>query len=74
MNDEIRLSNQEALWVADRMLELAYRNDNLADRLEERIGKPDSYTDGLRAQAIKCRAMFKTIENRLDLNITATWK
>ena len=74
MNDEIRIDKQEALWMADRMLELAYRNDSLADRLEERIGESDSYTDGLRAQASKCRAMFKTIESRLDFDIEATWK
>lgn len=74
MNDEIRIDKQEALWMADRMLELAYRNDSLADRLEERIGESDSYTDDLRAQASKCRAMFKTIESRLDFDIEATWK
>jgi len=74
MNHEITMSSREALWMADRMLELAYRNDSLADRLEERIGEPDDYTNRLRDQATKCRAMFKTIETRLDFDIEATWK
>lgn len=74
MNDEITMSSQEALWMADRMLELAYRNDSLAERLEERIGEPDDYTNRLRDQATKCRAMFKTIETRLDFDIEATWE
>ena len=73
MNNEITMSSQEALWMADRMLELAYRNDSLAERLEERIGEPDDYTNRLRDQATKCRAMFKTIETRLDFDIEATW-
>jgi len=74
MNHEITMSSQEALWMADRMLELAYRNDSLAERLEERIGEPDDYTNRLRDQATKCRAMFKTIETRLDFDIEATWR
>jgi len=74
MNHEITMSSREALWMADRMLELAYRNDSLADRLEERIGEPDDYTNRLRDQATKCRAMFKTIETRLDFDIEATWR
>ena len=73
MNNEITMNSQEALWMADRMLELAYRNDSLAERLEERIGEPDDYTNRLRDQATKCRAMFKTIETRLDFDIEATW-
>ena len=73
MNNEITMSSQEALWMADRMLELAYRNESLAERLEERIGEPDDYTNRLRDQATKCRAMFKTIETRLDFDIEATW-
>ena len=73
MNHEITISSQEALWMADRMLELAYRNDSLAERLEERIGEPDDYTNRLRDQATKCRAMFKTIDTRLDFDIEATW-
>ena len=73
MNDEITISSQEALWMADRMLELAYHNDNLAEKIEERIGEPDDYTKRLRYRATKCRAMFKTIETRLDFDIMATW-
>ena len=74
MNHEITMSSQEALWMADRMLELAYRNDSLAERLEERLGESDDYTNRLRDQATKCRAMFKTIETRLDFDIEATWR
>ena len=73
MNHEITISSQEALWMADRMLELAYRNESLAERLEERIGEPDDYTNRLRDQATKCRAMFDTIETRLDTDIIAHW-
>lgn len=73
MNHEITMNSQEALWMADRMLELAYRNESLAERLEERIGEPDDYTNRLRDQATKCRAMFKTIETRLGFDIEATW-
>ena len=74
MNNEITISSQEALWMADRMLELAYRNDSLAERLEERIGEPDDYTNRLRDQATKCRAMFHTIETRLDTDIMSHWE
>ena len=74
MNNEITISSREALWMADRMLELAYRNDSLAERLEERIGESDDYTNRLREQATRCRAMFKTIERRLDTDIMAHWE
>ena len=73
MNNEITISSSEAMWMADRMLELAYRNDSLAERLEERIGESDDYTNRLREQAAKCRAMFKTIETRLDTDIMSHW-
>ena len=73
MNREIVFNSDEALWLADRLLELAYRNDSLADKLEERIGESDDYTGRLRDQATRCRAMFKTIETRLDFDIEGTW-
>ena len=74
MNNEITMTSQEAMWMADRLLELAYRNDTLAERIEERLGESDDYTNRLREQAARCRAMFKTIETRLDFDIEATWR
>ena len=73
MKREIVFEWSEALWLADRLIELAYRNDSLADRMEERIGEPDDYTNRLRDQATKCRTMFRTIETRLDFDIEGTW-
>jgi len=73
MNNEITMTSQEAMWMADRLLELAYRNDTLAERIEERLGESDDYTNRLREQAARCRAMFKTIETRLDTDIMAHW-
>ncbi len=66
---KITISREEALWLADRMIELAYRNDTLAESLEE----SDDYKSRLTERASECRQFFKTIETRLDFDIEATW-